>query len=226
MCRIAVAEAAVARNLVWRSVGGDSWDNQSCRIVLSAQRKYADAKHRQSQIGLTIPEAFVRGIRHIGYRSNVDAIAELVDNSIQAYSLRVDLLFDYDKSVLLKKPSRLAVIDDGHGMAPEMLRLAMMWGGTHRENDRGGLGRYGYGLPCSAVSIGRRFTIISKVSGGQLFAVTLDLDALYGGKFQFLLRTSRFPGSTGKPASARRRASQAHFSRRMAFWHNCSDREA
>ncbi|WP_353843298.1 ATP-binding protein [Mesorhizobium sp.] len=69
-------------------------------------------------------------------------------------------------------------------MAPEMLRLAMMWGGTHRENDRAGLGRYGYGLPSSAVSIGRRFTIVSKVAGGQLFAVTLDLDALDAGKYR------------------------------------------
>ena len=150
--------------------------------VLSSQRKYADLKLRQSQIGLTIPEAFVRGIRHIGYRSNCDAIAELIDNSIQAYSLRVDLVFGYDESASLKKPSRLAVVDDGHGMAPEMLRLAMMWGGTHRENDRTGLGRYGYGLPCAAVSIGRRFTIISKVSDAEPFAVTLDLDALDAGK--------------------------------------------
>ena len=152
--------------------------------VLSSQRKYADLRLRQSQIGLTIPEAFVRGIRHIGYRSNNDAIAELIDNSIQAYSLRVDLVFGYDESASLKKPSRLAVVDDGHGMAPEMLRLAMMWGGTHRENDRTGLGRYGYGLPCAAVSIGRRFTIISKVSDAEPFAVTLDLDALDAGKYR------------------------------------------
>ncbi|ESY17893.1 hypothetical protein X751_17360 [Mesorhizobium sp. LNJC395A00] len=135
-------------------------------------------------MGLTIPEAFVRGIRHIGYRSNVDAIAELIDNSIQAYSQRVDLVFGYEEGGSLKKPSQVAVIDDGHGMAPEMLRLAMMWGGTHRENDRTGLGRYGYGLPCSAVSMGRRFTIASKVSAGQLFAVTLDLDALDAGKYR------------------------------------------
>ena len=99
--------------------------------VLRSQRKYAYLKLRQSQIGLTIPEAFVRGIRHIGYRSNVDAIAELIDNSIEAYSLRVDLVFGYDESISLKKPSRLAVIDDGHGMTPEMLRLALC-GGQHR----------------------------------------------------------------------------------------------
>lgn len=152
--------------------------------VLLAQREYADLSHCQSQIGLTLPEAFVRGIRQIGYRSNVDAIAELIDNSIQAYATRVDLVFGYDKSVSLKKPSQLAVIDDGHGMMPEMLRLAMMWGGTHRENDRNGLGRYGYGLPCSTVSMGRRFSIFSTVSDGQLFSVTFDLDDLDCGKYR------------------------------------------
>ncbi|MBA3448402.1 MAG: ATP-binding protein [Pseudaminobacter sp.] len=135
-------------------------------------------------MGVTIPEAFVRGIRYIGYRSNVDAIAELIDNSIQALSRRVDVVFGYDESMSLKKPSQLAVIDDGHGMAPDMLRLAMMWGGTHRENDRAGLGRYGYGLPSSAVSIGRSFTIISKLAGAPPFAVTFDVDALEGGRYR------------------------------------------
>jgi hypothetical protein len=178
--------------------------------VLSAQRRYAKQKLRQSQIGLTIPEAFVRGIRHIGYRSSVDAIAELIDNSIQAYSLRVDLVFGYDESVSLKKASRLAIVDDGHGMAPEMLRVAMMWGGTHRENDRTGLGRYGYGLPCSAVSIGRRFTIISKVFDGEIFAVTLDLDALDAGKYRNVAgdvalppaRRARLPAFIGEHLSS------------------------
>lgn len=126
----------------------------------------------------------MRGIRHIGYRSIVEAIAELIDNSIQAYSERVDLVFGYDGGTSSKKPRQLAIVDDGHGMAADMMRLAMMWGGTHRENDRGGLGRYGYGLPCAAVSIGRRFTIISKLKGRRLNAVTLDLDALEDGNYR------------------------------------------
>jgi len=64
-----------------------------------------------------------------------------------------------------------------------MIRMAVMWGGTHRENDRSGLGRYGYGLPCAAVSLGRRFTVLSKVGGGGLNAVVLDLDALASGAY-------------------------------------------
>ena len=148
------------------------------RWAIAAQGKYAAMRSNGGKLGLTVPEAFVRGIRHIGYRSNVEAIAELIDNSIQAYSERIDLVFGYDGSTSLKKPRQLAVVDDGHGMTGDMMRLAMMWGGTHRENDRGGLGRYGYGLPCATVSIGRRFTIMSKLKGGRLNSVTLDLDAL------------------------------------------------
>ncbi len=64
-----------------------------------------------------------------------------------------------------------------------MIRMAMMWGGTHRENDRSGLGRYGYGLPCASVSLGRRFTVYSRVDGGSVYAVTLDLDDLTAGAY-------------------------------------------
>lgn len=130
-----------------------------------------------------VPEAFVRGIRDLGYRSNGDAVAELIDNSIQAYADRIDILFGYDGSTSEKKPTQLAVIDNGHGMEAAMIRMAVMWGGTHRENDRSGLGRYGYGLPCSSVSLGRRFTVLSLTSGGGLNSVTLDLDAMTAGHY-------------------------------------------
>ena len=130
-----------------------------------------------------VPEAFVRGIRDLGYRSNGDAIAELIDNALQAFADRVDIVFGYDGTTSLKKPVQLAVIDNGHGMEPDMIRMAVMWGGTHREDDRSGLGRYGYGLPCASVSLGRRFTVYSAVADSDLHAVTLDLDALAAGDY-------------------------------------------
>ncbi len=148
--------------------------------VTAIQRRYAETVTRERDFGLIVPDAFLRGIRHIGYKSSVEAIAELVDNSIQAYAERVDLIFGYPDQGSSKKPDQLAVIDDGHGMGPGMMRLAMMWGGTHRENDREGLGRFGYGLPSATVSIGRRFTIYSKLKRGRVYAVTLDLDLLEG----------------------------------------------
>jgi hypothetical protein len=151
--------------------------------ILAAQRAYTDNLGRRTKFGLLVPEAFVRGIRDLGYRRNGDAIAEFIDNSLQAGAERIDIAFGYDGSQSLKKPTQLAVIDDGHGMESAMIRMAVMWGGTHRENDRGGLGRYGYGLPCASVSLGRRFSVISKVAGGTVHQVTLDLDELAAGEY-------------------------------------------
>lgn len=159
--------------------------NEKSSTVLSRQKKYVN-KYRGSHVdlGLVVPESFVRGIRHIGYKSNVEALAELIDNSIQAYAERIDMVLGYADGGSSVKPTHLAVIDDGHGMDPSMLRLAMMWGGTHRENDRHGLGRFGYGLPCATVSMGRRFTIYSKLRGGSCHSVSLDLDLLDNGSYQ------------------------------------------
>ncbi|MDI7864598.1 ATP-binding protein [Rhizobiaceae bacterium n13] len=83
-------------------------------------------------------EAFVRGIRDLGYRSNADALSEFIDNALQAYADRIDILFGYSDSSS-KKPTQIAVVDNGYGMDADMIRMAVMWGGTHRESDRNGL---------------------------------------------------------------------------------------
>lgn len=149
--------------------------------LLAQQNAYSAREGRRSRFGLMVPEAFVRGIRDLGYRSNGDAIAELIDNSIQAGADRVDVLTNQEAGRTGKAPSQLAIVDNGHGMEPDMIRMAVMWGGTHRENDRQGLGRYGYGLPCASVSLGRRFKVISQTGDGALYAVTLDLDDITRG---------------------------------------------
>lgn len=151
--------------------------------ILSAQREYAKREGDRSTLSLIVPEAFVRGIRDLGYRSNGDALSELIDNALQAYADRIDIVFGFDDEKSSKKPAKLAIVDNGHGMEPEMIRMAVMWGGTHRENDRMGLGRYGYGLPCASVSLGRRFEVLSKVPDGDLHSVTMDLDALTSGEY-------------------------------------------
>lgn len=147
---------------------------------LLAQRRYAEKIDHD--FGLTVAGAFVRGIRDIGYRDTGRALDELIDNAIQAESTKVLVTFGYDPSSDAK-PTAIAVVDNGHGMDPEMVRLSVIWGGTHRENDRTGFGRYGYGLPSACVSQGRRFTVYSHVEGAEMQAVTLDLDDITHGKF-------------------------------------------
>ena len=54
----------------------------------------------------------------------------------------------------------------------------MRWGGTDREGDRFGFGRYGYGLPSAAVSIACRYTVYSKTSETAWHGVTVDIREL------------------------------------------------
>jgi len=151
---------------------------------LAAQHAYVEQlKERGFKFGLTVADAFVRGIRDLGYKNTGNALAELIDNSVQAGASRIDILFGYEKAPSEKKPSEIAIVDNGHGMEAAMIRFAVMWGGTHREGDRHGMGRYGYGLPCSSVSIGKRFTVYSKVEGGDVHSVTIDLDAISAGDY-------------------------------------------
>lgn len=146
---------------------------------LQKQAEYVERQKakKNAGMGLVFAEAFLRGIRDLGYKSPATALDELVDNSIQANATLVDIALAYDGKSQ-KQPTQMAVIDNGHGMLPDMIYFAVKWGGTHRENDRSGFGRYGYGLPSAAVSIAKRYTIYSKVSGSQWYAVTVDIDEL------------------------------------------------
>ena len=127
-------------------------------------------------------EAFVNGMRDIGYKDNASAINELIDNSIEAGAENVLVQSGYGLKSSAK-PEMLAIIDDGHGMSQEMIRAAALWGGGHRTESREMFGRYGFGLPSSCVSIGRRFEIYSKLDGGDWYMTYVDLDEIKDGVY-------------------------------------------
>lgn len=151
---------------------------------VAAQKQYvSELRRKKFKFGLTVGEAFVRGIRDIGYKSTGTALDELIDNAKQAGAASVHVVFGYDGSRSDKKPSEIFIIDDGHGMEADMIRASMTWGGTHREGDRSGFGRYGYGLPSACVSTGRRYTVYSRQEGGNWQSVTIDIDAISEGEY-------------------------------------------
>jgi hypothetical protein len=150
---------------------------------LRQQREYANRMTEGGfDFSLVVGDAFVRGIRDIGYKHTGTALDELIDNAVQAEAEKIHVVFGFDGDSE-KKPDRVAVIDDGHGMDEVMIRLAVLWGGTHREDDRTGFGRYGYGLPSASVSQGQRFTVYSKPIDGKWYRVTVDLDDIKNGKY-------------------------------------------
>jgi hypothetical protein len=158
---------------------------EKVKTGLEAQKAYIAEKKKAGKLkfGLMVGDAFIRGIRDIGYKHSGAALAELVDNAFEASAENIHVAFETNKSGA--KVTALAIVDDGHGMDPEMARVAVMWGGTHRENSRTGMGRYGYGLPSASVSQGRRFTVYSKLNGGKIYAVPVDVDAIGNGDLTF-----------------------------------------
>lgn len=147
---------------------------------IDRQRKYVETQKSKSKgLGVVFADAFLRGMRDIGYKNPAWAISELVDNSLQAAATSVSIRFGFDADNKSKaKPNQIAICDDGNGMIPEMISYAVRWGGTDREGDRSGFGRYGYGLPSSSVSLAKRYTVYAKAANSEWHAVTVDIDKL------------------------------------------------
>jgi hypothetical protein len=163
-------------------------DERTMSADLKAQHEYAERLQQSGfDFSMVVGDAFVRGMRDIGYKHTGTALDELIDNAIQAEAKNVHIVLGYgDKKKSKKKPDMIAVVDDGHGMERLMLWASVIWGGTHREADKGsrcGFGRYGYGLPSSCVSQGKRFQVYSRVDGGVFHRTEIDVDDISDGKY-------------------------------------------
>ena len=148
---------------------------------LAKQQDYADSLTNNGfDFGLTVGSAFVESMRNTRYTTE-SAFDEILDNSIEAGATEIHVSFGYKTSD--KKPESIAIIDNGHGMPKNMLRLAVLWGGTHREGARRGFGRFGFGLPSASVSQARRYSVFSKIKDQPWHKITIDLDDIKAGKY-------------------------------------------
>jgi hypothetical protein len=115
----------------------------------------------------------VKAMRDNGYKNAAYAIAELMDNSIQAGATVVELLC-CEKSEMLQQRMRsrikeIAVLDNGRGMDAATLRMALQFGnGTHLDvENQNGIGRFGMGLPNSSISQCQRVDVWSWQNGHE-----------------------------------------------------------
>mgnify|MGYP000214896137 CR=1 FL=1 len=122
---------------------------------------------------------FIQATRDSGYRNTVSAVSELVDNSIQAEAGLIEISIDTDLSESL--PLTLTLRDDGCGMDPLTLRIAMQFGGSSRFGDRSGLGRFGMGLPNASLSQAQRVDVWSWEDGSPTYQTHLDVDEIASG---------------------------------------------
>ena len=119
----------------------------------------------------------VFSLKKNGYRHTSTALAELVDNSIQAGAKNVEI-------VLIQRPlgksrkqwhvQEVFIFDDGEGMPPEILQIALRFGGGMRHGAQAGLGKFGMGLPNSSASQCNRFEVYSWQNEGAIFRNYFD----------------------------------------------------
>lgn len=113
----------------------------------------------------------VKAMRDNGYKNAAHALAELMDNAIQAGASSVELLCG-EQEVFMGtqrrvRISQIAVLDNGRGMNAEVLQMALQFGnGTHlTQNEQRGMGKFGMGLPASSISQCRRVDVWSWTNG-------------------------------------------------------------
>lgn len=125
---------------------------------------------------LVNPANFLFATRDTGYKTTGLAIAELIDNSLQAGAGNIAVEVGAAQSP--GKQIEIMVVDDGEGMDAGTLAEALTFGGTSRFNDRTSLGRYGMGLPNGALSRSRRVEVYTWRRGAGVLWSRLDIDEL------------------------------------------------
>ena len=144
----------------------------------------------------------VKAMRDNGYKNAAYALAELMDNSIQAGADVVQLLCADDEVMLDQRARRrlmqVGVLDNGSGMSSETLQIALQFGNGTRLQPSGhdGMGRFGMGLPSASISQCRRVDVWSWQSGADnALHSYIDLDEIEAGE----LSTVPTPESSAIP---------------------------
>jgi signal transduction histidine kinase len=119
------------------------------------------------------PHLAVQAMRDNGYKNAAYALAELIDNAIQAEATVVELLCAERREVVRKRErsrvDQIAVLDNGNGMGADVLRMALQFGnGTHlTPEEQEGIGKFGMGLPSSSISQCERVDVWSWTDGAE-----------------------------------------------------------
>jgi len=144
-------------------------------------------KFRTGEYPLVAIRTFIEATRDSGYKSTASALSELVDNSFEAGANTVSICLSEDED-----GKCITVTDDGTGMSPQTMQLALQFGGSTRFNSRMGTGRYGMGLPNGSLSQARRVDIYSWTDPGKIWASYLDVDEIALGGLSSVPVPTRF----------------------------------
>lgn len=123
-------------------------------------------------------------LRNTGYRNIESAVAEIVDNSVQANAKNVFIIIseEYNEKTGRNNISEIAFLDNGDGMdLPDLSKCLGI--GYSTRTDRKGMGRFGVGLPQSSLYACPAVEVYSWQNGYQnCKKVFLDIDKVKNGE--------------------------------------------
>jgi len=121
-----------------------------------------------------IPSAkrLIRSLRDMGYDFST-AVADLVDNSIEAGSTHVFINVEFNGD-----DSWVRIADNGIGMGVEQLQEAMRYGSQRDYDNEKDLGKFGLGLKTASMSQCQRLIVASRCDQNQkaIHAYCWDMD--------------------------------------------------
>lgn len=123
-------------------------------------------------------------LRNSGYKDIESAMAEIVDNSIQAEAKNTFVIIK-DRVPAWGKKSQVyevAFLDDGTGMSPEWVQGCLRFGNGTRRTTKG-MGKFGVGLPQSSLYACPRVEVYSWQDGiDNTYSSYLDIEKISKGE--------------------------------------------
>ncbi|WP_234495612.1 ATP-binding protein [Vibrio maritimus] len=152
---------------------------------------------------ITNDRPFIRGavaiesMRDNGYKNAAYALAELIDNSIQAGATNVKLMcfeaVDTSGVRNTRRIKKIGIFDNGKGMSRDVLHLALEFGGSKHRDDPDGMGKFGMGLPNSSISQCKRVDVWSWEKGSTPSHTFLDIGLMQQGALESIPYPSEKP---------------------------------
>lgn len=134
-------------------------------------------------------QVVIDSLRDNGYKNAAYALAEIVDNSIQAGANTVRIIC-YEKisqstsQRRLKLINKIGILDNGSGMTADSLYKALEFGASENRNDSSGMGKFGMGLPNSSISQCQKVEVWTWKTPEEIYYTYLDISQMKAGELE------------------------------------------
>ena len=134
-------------------------------------------------------QSYADALRNTGYEDTESALAEIVDNSIEAGAKNIFIICSLAASGR-KRITEIAILDNGHGMNKKLLAGSLSIGEGTRK-DRKGMGRFGVGLPQASLHVSPSIEVYSWQAKNKSSVAYLDVEKIKSGKAERRLRLKK-----------------------------------